>query len=319
MPAMLSTPSATRLRKLLVLLLLSLGLLAGVSVSQTHALHAEVVQAETLHLPALKRVHELQRQIDEQRGMAALHLTLADEAARYALEGRLEAGRRQIQQRMLVLGRAFADDADRAHHRAVAESLAAFWTAQDRLLAASRRAAVDPDALPGARALLTGDAQQAFLALRARIDAWWTAIEDAAAHHATQARSAAHHALQTVWALGGIAALGLAFGWALLRWPQRPAAAPGFTDGAALQALLQRRLDPHLQALNAAVAAARRGEPGRAAGLSAQEALQVADQVAAAARGLRRLIDRPLGGDRRDGRVPDTVPGAADDDPAPLR
>jgi hypothetical protein len=66
------------------------------------------------------------------------------------------------------------------------------------------------------------------------------------------------------------------------RWP---------VDGTALQ--------QHLQALNAAVAAARRGEPGRAAGLSAHEAQRLADQVDAAARGLRALIDQPAATQRQ--------------------
>ena len=78
-------------------------------------------------------------------------------------------------------------------------------------------------------------------------------------------------------------------------WPQRPAsgfAAVGSADSG-LPQRLRSGIDPHLQALNAAVATARRGEPGRGAGLSAQEASQLADQVAAAAHGLRKLVDRP--------------------------
>ncbi len=285
----LSTPPGARLRQLLVLLLLALGLLAGVSVSQTHELEAQAVLADVVVLPALKRVHELARQVDEQRGMAALHLTLQGEAARAELEGRLQAGRLQIERRMTVFGQRLTDEVDRGHHRNVAASLVAFWAAQDQLLAASRRAAADVAAAQQARALLTGEGQQAFLRLRADIDAWWAYTEQAAALQAQQARAAAHLAAQTVWALAALAALALAMAWALLHAPQRPA--PAAPAPAAL--LDDQAAQVHLQALNAAVAAARRGEPGRAAGLSAQEAQRLAEQVASAAQGLRRLIDRP--------------------------
>jgi hypothetical protein len=92
-----------------------------------------------------------------------------------------------------------------------------------------------------------------------------------------------------VWALAMLVALALAVSWVLMRLPLRPLPTPPpaadvLDNGAARQ---------HLQALIDAVAAARRGEPGRAAGLSATEARQLAEQVDSAARGLRRLIDRP--------------------------
>jgi len=299
MPAItLSTPPATRLRQLLVLLLLALGLLAGVSVSQTHALHAEAVQAEAVHLPALIAVNDLTRLLDEQRGLAALHLTQRDAAGRQELEARLQAGRSAAERRLVYLARLVADTAGQAHHRGVSQGLASFWDAQDRLILVSRLATADAEAARRARALLTGEAQQAFLRVRADIGAWASHLEQAAVQRAAEARQAAHLMVQAVWALAALAALALAVGWAVLRWPQatRPRA-PAFAtvDGpdTTLPQRLRSGIDPHLQALNDAVATARRGEPGRAAGLSAQEAHQLADQVAAAAQGLRRLVDRP--------------------------
>ncbi|MES2719007.1 MAG: hypothetical protein V4795_24825 [Pseudomonadota bacterium] len=313
----LSSPSGARLRQLLVLLLLALGLLAGVSVSQTHELEARAVQADVVVLPALKRVHELARHVDEQRGMAALHLTLQAEPARAELEGRLQAGRLQIERRMAVFGQRLSDDTDRQHHRSVAASLVAFWGAQDRLLAASRRAPGDADAARQARALLTGEAQQAFHRLRADIDAWWSYTEQAAAQQAQLVRAAAHLVAQTVWALAALLALALAMAWALLQAPQRstlalaPPAPGAVLGGQAAQA--------HLQALNDAVAAARRGEPGRAAGLSAQEAQHLAEQVARATQGLRRLIDRPQAARSGAGPETDSLPGELPPDLPPPR
>ncbi len=298
MPAIhLAAPPATRLRQLLVLLLLALALLAGMSVSQTHALHAEAQQAETTQLPALIALQALLRQVDEQRGIAALHLAERDDAERTELEGRLIAARQASERRLAFVGRLMTDAAGQAHHRTVGQGLAAFWDAQARLLAASRRAAgaADADAAQQARALLNGEAQQAFLRVRADLQAWTSFVEQAAVHQAGQARLAAHLVVQVVWALAALAALALAVGWALLRWPERSLLQrrASDSDDSGLARRLQDRIDPHLQVLNAAVATARRGEPGRAAGLSAQEARHLADQVAAAAQALRRLVDQP--------------------------
>jgi hypothetical protein len=309
----LSAPPPRRLRQLLVLLLLALGLLAGVSVSQTHALESRASRADVVLLPALQRLHELAGRVDEQRGMAALHLTLRSDAERIDLEGRLQAGRAQIERRMAALAQRLADDGARRHHQAVVASLAVFWELQDRLLAASRRAATDPAAAGQARALLTGEAQQAYHRLRADIEAWWSHTEQSAALLAQQVHTAAHLVAQLVWAQAALVALALAMAWALLQAPVRPFAAGVATgpalDGPAVQAGLQL----HLQALNAAVAAARRGEPGRAAGLSAAEAQRLAEQVAGAAQGLRRLILQPPVA--RSSAWPDS----RGDDPAPPR
>ena len=80
--------------------------------------------------------------------------------------------------------------------------------------------------------------------------------------------------------------------------PRAPQAGAGVPDSHAAQ--------QHLLALNQAVAAARRGAPGRAPGLSSLEAQRLAEQVDGAARGLRRLIDRPAGAptDRPDSPPP---------------
>lgn len=284
-----SAPPATRLRQLLVLLLLAVALLAGVSVSQSRDVEARIIHTEVVTLPAVLQLHELANRVDEQRGMAALHLTLRNAAERAALEGRLQASRQQVERRMTAHARRLQSDAERHHHAVVQASLVAFWAAQDELLAASGRAAQDPAAGQQARDLLAGPAQQAFERLRADIEAWWAEAERAAVQSVAEARAEAHLATVVVWALAMLVALALAVAWVLLRLPLRPLPTPPpaadvLDNGAARQ---------HLQALIDAVAAARRGEPGRAAGLSATEARHLAEQVDSAARGLRRLIDRP--------------------------
>jgi hypothetical protein len=211
---------------------------------------------------------------------------------------------------MAAFARQLTDAADHSHHRTVAASLADFWVAQDRLLAASRRAASDAAAAGQARVLLTGESQATFLRLRADIDAWWTALENAALQQAQQARLDANLVVQLVWAGAALAALSLAVGWAVLRWPQRPQqASPPAGDAAArARGEVQAQLRTHLQALNDAVAAARCGEPGRAAGLSAQEARLLADQVATAAQGLRRLVGRTVPTDPASAQAADAWP-----------
>jgi Four helix bundle sensory module for signal transduction len=288
----LSSPPATRLRQLLVLLLLALGLLAGVSVSQSRDAEAQAIHTEAVLLPTLQQVHDLASRVDEQRGMAALHITLRSDTERQVLDGRLRASRQQVERRMAALGQRPAGDTDRQHHATVQSALTSFWAAQDKLLAASRRATQDPAAADLARSLLAGEAQQAFDHLRADIEAWWAEIERAAAQLASQSRAAAQHAALVVWALALLAALALAVGWALLRLPlqaQQPSQAPQASAGVPDSHAAQQ----HLLALNEVVAAARRGEPGRAPGLSSMEAQRLAEQVDGAARGLRRLIDRP--------------------------
>lgn len=304
MPAVhITPPPAARLRLLLVLLLLALGLLAGVSVSQTHAVHADAAQTETVRLPALLAVNDLTRLLDEQRGLTALYLTLTDAAGRQELEDRLQLGRVALERRIALLGRLVVDDEEGlVHHSGVSVGLATFLEAQDRLMAASRDAVHDVDAAQRARALLTGEAQQAFLRLRADITTWGAQLEKAAMQQAAAARQAASVVVQVVWAL---AALGLAVAIAVLQAPLKGVPTPA-SDGpdSSLPQRLRSGIDPHLQSLNAAVATARRGAPGRGTGLSAQEANALADQLAAAALGLRKLVDRPRTTDTAPNRTP---------------
>lgn len=283
-------PQRTRLRHLLLLLLLALGLLAGVSVSQSRQAEALVAHTDTVVRPAVKQVHLLSARVDALRGMAALHLAMRDANDRSQLDERLQGARVQLDRMLAGFGQRLVDDTDRQHHRAVAASLAVFWAAQDRLLAASRRAHAEPAAAEQARQLLAGEAQQAFVQLRAAIDDWIDATEQVAAR---SAQAALQLQAALAWAQVALAAAALALA-VRLHWRVRRPPLPLTTasiDNTAARA--------HLQALNDAVATARRGEPGRASGLSALEAQRLAEQVAAAAQGLHRLIDRPTAAPQR--------------------
>lgn len=75
---MLSTtyPTGLRFRGLLLRLLLALGLLASVSMSQPRlAEQHQLVVSDSL-LPAMKQLHQLSAAVGESRGLVAVHLRL---------------------------------------------------------------------------------------------------------------------------------------------------------------------------------------------------------------------------------------------------
>jgi len=262
-----TVPTGLRFRGLLLILLLALGLLASVSMSQSREAeqHQQVV-SEVL-LPAMKQLRKLSAAVDESRGLLALHLLLRKADDRAKVEQRLQATRVGIERRMSAHGRELVDDADRQHHAAVQASLLSYWRVNDRLLAASRQAATDSAAADAARELMEGEAQQAFARLRAEIDNWWQHTEQAAAASARLASAAARWAGTA--ALAGLALGSLPLLWLLwLLWllaPGRQRAAPEFGQAAAgLEQADRSALQQPLQALDAAVAAARRGEQGLA-------------------------------------------------------
>jgi hypothetical protein len=272
-----------RLGSLLTLALL-LVLATGLSLSHTRQLAVHVVQVDQVLLPALPGVHALTAAVDEVRGMSALHLLLRDAGALAELEARLANRRQQIEQRLAVAGRRPADETERALQRQVQARLATFWAAQDRLLAASRHAADDPQAAGLARTLLAGESQQAFLQLRAELEAWWSYSEkaavQAAARAASQARSLA--VLAVLEAAGALLLLAAAlWRWVAAARRRRAAFAVSGLGGLASQA--------RLLALDAAVVAAR-GGPGQAPAAQAQQVRELAAQLGQTAAEIEALI-----------------------------
>jgi len=163
--------ASQRTRGLLALLILLVGLVAGVAVSQTEAAGSASRSFSEVVIPSMKRVHDLVTAVDEVRGLSALHLLLRDATERSALETRLQAERRLIDKRMAAYGKRLVDDTDRQHFDAVQKSLAGFWAAQDKLLAASRRVPADPAAASEAREVMAGEAQAAFRQLTTDLEA----------------------------------------------------------------------------------------------------------------------------------------------------
>ena len=103
-----SAPPATRLRQLLVLLLLAVALLAGVSVSQSRDVEARIVHTEVVTLPAVLQLHELANRIDDQRGMAAFTVAdLGDELPRIVVAAQFMARILRSLQKSLQLAKFF--------------------------------------------------------------------------------------------------------------------------------------------------------------------------------------------------------------------
>ncbi len=207
-----------RERGLLALLILLVGLVAGVAVSQTEAAGSANRNFREVVLPSMKRVHDLVASVDEVRGLSALHLLLREGAERTALESRLEAERRMIDKRMAAYGKRLIDDTDRQHFDAVQKSLTLFWAVQDKLLAVARRAPVDAAAAAEARTLIAGEAQAAFSQLTADLEAWWAYVERLAEQAAASAQQQARALLlPTLLAVAIAALLGMAAGGLLAR------------------------------------------------------------------------------------------------------
>ena len=282
-------PTGLRFRGLLLILLLALGLLASVTLSQSREAEQHQKAVSEVLLPAMKQLRELSAAVDESRGLLALHLLLRKADERAHIEQRLQAARIGIDRRMVAHGRELIDDADRRHHAAVQASLLSYWRINDQLLAVSRQAVTDSAAADAARELMQGDSQLAFAQLRVDIETWWQHSERAAAASARLASAAARWAW--TMALAGLALGSLPLPWLLsvlasgqLRAGSdqgQAAAGADQADGAAAQL--------PLDALSAAVAAARRGEPGLAGDQPLQQVRQAAGLIKPAAEGAQSL------------------------------
>ena len=282
-----------RLGGLLALLLLVLAVSAGLSVATAWPLQPDTTQDGDVIPPSIRLVHQVVVAVDEVRGLAALHLMLRGDGELAEVEARLQAGRLKIERRMALSARRLTDDTERGHFQQARASLTAFWAAQDRLLAASRRTTDDPAAAALARALLAGESQQAFQQLQTDLEAWWAYTEQWAEAAARQAASRAGSlaALAVLQAVLAAAAL-----WVAARvWRTRPAPLPA---GARQRALDSLAFQAHLVALNAQVAAARSGDGGQQLDATAHEVRQLAEQLGSTAAELQALIvytGQPLG------------------------
>ncbi len=203
--------TAQRLAGALALLLALLGGSTALSLLQTQRQDIHLAYLDSRTLPAVRLLRELSGQVDDLRGMLALHVMLSGSAEANALEGQMLA-RRQVLSAQLAAHQsgqqgAAADATERALIAAVQTSLALFLAEQDKLLALSRQGLGDASAAAQARSLLTGPSQQAYQQLGADLAAWWAHVERRAGQTTAQARSEASNAAWGLLALVTLAAL----------------------------------------------------------------------------------------------------------------
>lgn len=304
-------PAGERLGALLLMLVL-LAVLTGVSLSQAGLLddQADTLQDQTL--PAMRRLQELRHLVDEARGLEALHVLTDDPTERQRIAGRLQRQREAVQGRLAAqAARASANQDQAADTELEAEQrllaqlqqrLAAYWAAQDQVLAAphpGEEAAGHGAAAP--RALLAGQSQTAWQALGQALDQWQQAQAQRAAAIAQQSRSQAQWLrLMAAGVLGAVLVVSALLAHRFSRRPPPSGAPHGAGPGAdaglpqVLESLAERS---RLLALNAAVQAARQGQPS-AADLAerahlAAEAEALARRCDAARRALHPAPARP--------------------------
>lgn len=305
-------PINQRLGAALALLLLLMGLGTALSGRQSQEQLQTLALLAQADLPSARLLHELTGHVDELRGMLALHLMLGGSAEATAMEQQMRLRRLAIEQRLAAIGPRLSDATERTHFEAVSASLALFIAEQDKLLAISRQGTRDAAMAAAARNLLTGASQLAYQRLSADLAAWSAYVEQRTDQTSRQARALGvglplQLGLLAAAMLAAAAVLGAA-AWATARqagasqptgqaqrvadawadWPRRRRLVDlaGTVDRLAFEA--------HLLALNAAVIAARQGQPGQAEQLAPagrEEGMRhLAQRVAEATREVRQLL-----------------------------
>ena len=315
-------PISQRLGAALALLLLLMGLGTALASRQSQAQQQTLALLEQTALPSARLLHELTGQVDELRGLLALHLMLGGTAEAGAMAQQMRLRSLAITQRLAAFGPRLVDGTERTHCEAVSASLALFIAEQDKLLAMSRHGTQDAATAAAARKLLTGPSQLAYQRLSADLATWSAYVEQRTDQTSRQARALGaglplQLALLAAVMLSGAAVLAMA-AWAGLCQPGASLAAAQAARAARAASTAQARADgprrrrlvdladtadrlafeAHLLALNAAVAAARQGRPGQAeqpAPAGDEEGVRhLAHRVAETTRAVRQwLADEP--------------------------
>ena len=212
-----------RLGGAFALLLLLVAVVTGAGLTATRQIDDQVTEVADNTLPSVRLVHHVQGELDELRGLSALHIMTDSPKAMDALEARMVALRQQVEQQLAAYDKLVSDDTDRRNHGAVKAQLARYLAEHDKLLGVSRLTAKDPAAAEQARALLTGDSQQAFKQLDEAIDAWWAYNEKLAERAAQSAHASASSA---TWLLTSLAVAAGVLGVGAALWITRSITGP---------------------------------------------------------------------------------------------
>ena len=322
LPALPSLPMGRGLGAALALLLLLMGLGTALSSRQSQEQLQTLALLEQTALPSARLLHELIGQVDELRGLLALHLMLGGTPEASALAQQMQLRRQAIERRLAAVGPRLVDGTERTHFETVSASLRLFMAEQDKLLAITRLGTQDAATAAAARHLLTGPSQLAYQRLSADLAAWWAYVEQRADQASRQARMLGaglpvQLALLAAAMLAGAAVLAMAARAGLCQPGASPAAAQAARAARAAREAQARADGPrrrrlvdladtvdrlafeaHLLALNAAVAAARQGRPDQAdqpASAGDEEGVRhLAHRVAETTRAVRQwLADEP--------------------------
>ncbi len=208
-----------RLGGVLALLLLLMGVMAGVSALQLHQIGAQTVLVADEAASSTGALYRAQRAIDEVRGLSALHLLARNASEQAALERQIQFRRQVIVRELAAWDRRVSDDTDRRHREAVKALLAVLWQTLDRLVVVSRLSTNDAAAAEQARQLLAGEAQQAFQALGEALEAWWSFDETRGQDRAQRDHATAR---QLTWLLSALSGGALLMGGLVVAWITRP-------------------------------------------------------------------------------------------------
>lgn len=305
-------PINQRLGAALALFLLLTGLGTALSSRQSQDQQQTLALLAQADLPSARLLHELSGHVDELRGMLALHLMLGGTAEAATMAQQMRLRRLAIEQRLAAVGPRLVDATERTHFEAVSASLRVFMAEQDKLLAITRRGTQDAATAAAARNLLTGASQLAYQRLSADIAAWSAYVEQRTDQTSRQARVLGaglplQLALLAAAMLAGAAVLAAAARAGARQAGASPAAAPAASSTDAWADWPRRRrlvdladtidrlsFEAHLLALNAAVVAARQGQPeqpAEAAASGREEGVRhLTHRVAEATREVRRLL-----------------------------
>ena len=312
LPTLPSLPIGRGLGATLALLLLLMGLGTALSSRQSQEQLQTLALLEQTALPSARLLHELTGQVDELRGLLALHLMLGGTAEATAMAQQMRLRRQALELRLAAFGPRLVDAIERSHFEAVLASLVVFMAEQDKLLAITRRGTQDAATAAAARTQLTGPSQLAYQRLSADLAAWSAYVEQRTDQISRQARMlGAGLPLQLALLAAAMLAAAVvlaAAAWAGARQPgASPAAAQAARSAQAWADWPRRRrlvdladtvdrlaFEAHRLALNAAVSAARQGQPEapeQPAPSGGEEGVRhLAHRVAEATREVRQLL-----------------------------
>ncbi len=177
-------------------------------------------------LPSVAVVHRVNTQMQDIRRFENQHLMFRTRAEKLDVEARIAKAREAARKGLADYVQLVSDDTDRKNLEAMRGAVDGFFTVQDKVLEASRKAESDPKADELARALLLGESRQAYQKVSSAAEAWWGYNEELTSRMAETSDGSFRNAN---WMLIGLAlaaiVLSIAAGMYITRSITRPVGA----------------------------------------------------------------------------------------------